>query len=794
MSLDLTQFKAYLGMGVATIPCIKFFDEQKNIYTGKRPAIKEWEKYSRELPTEDEIDSWGRLKNVWGMAIVCGPASNLCCVDIDTEDEEMQKRIIDYLPYSPILIRGDKKRYGKLIYRISDDIIPENYSFTKTKIIDPYTKKSIVDFFFSNAYICIPPSLHSCNASETEFNWYSFDKIEIDSMVLKNLPVLEPAYIDKVRMAVSNIPKKQINETIQTNTETEEIAGRWQQIVHLASNLIRDRVEFDKAIAALLKFDEINFKEAQYFLDKTKGNTTISPRINAYKFYSDMLVSVNRKKSHELELELPTLPEYVEASLEEWGELIPFEKRVNSGQFQDNWMPGNVREIVKMAADATSVDPAMVYFYMLSTFSAMVGNKIIIQPYKQNLEYTESCNLYVGLVAKSGERKSETTKLAKRPLLKIQKELISNVGRYKLGADIECEHIEIRIAKIKTDIRREIAAHGLSSPNVKAMEEEIENLKRGKPQINNLSVYEQENTAECYFQIVEQNPKGIFLEFNEWGSMYEHLQDRDQSKLRRFLLDGWDGQHPFSYKTKGNGENYIDQLCLSVGFCAQEDVISKIFIGLINAQRINDGLMQRFLLVLSDNVYRDVTDSRVVFPDSIFNLFRTAYGLQPAQERLLLDDDAYEIWMAFLKHNQGTKQEEMTSMLESFYSKFDGLSIRLAGLTQIIENEGNIPQMISGAAMSTAIQMIEYFRTNIKSIMQLSEQSILHEIVRLYAISAIPEELSLRDMYRQYPALFGYKAEIAIKRLRALADHNYIKITKAGKSYRVIVNPAIKRN
>lgn len=784
-------------MGIATIPCGKFLDEKTNSYTGKRPLIKEWEKFSFELPDEETINSWGKnAKNIWGVAIVTGPASNICCVDVDTEDPELQQRILAQLPYTPVVVLGKPGRLGKFIYRIAEykEEIPENYSMTKLKILDPNKKSSsAVDFFFSKSYICIPPSLHSCDGNNANAIFYKWEKEPLTDIVLANLPVLEPVIIERVRMAVDGMTNNAIKDVLPGEVETDEISGRWQQIVHLASKLIADRTPFEAAVDTLLRFDLQNFPNNQYFLDKTKGAKTKNNRLNAYKFYADMLASVNSKKKLEKEFELPSIPIGVTYESETWPDIIPFKKRAVSMPFNPEWIPESMRDTITLASVATSVDPAMIFFYTLGAFSSCLGNKLIIQPYHMNKEYTEVPNLYVGLVAKSGDRKSEITKIAKKPLMAIQKEIKEKNKEIEQKARVYNENIEIRIDKIRNDIKKEIGENGIDSLLTTTLREEIAQMEAKKITTRNISLYEQENTLEAYYQIVEENSNGIFIEFNEWGTMHTYLSSGEGQRMRRFLLDAWDGQRPFSYKTKHNGNNTIDRLNLSVGFCSQEDVISHIFWRIFNIKKDNDGLLQRFMLVISDGIYRPTKDVAFYFPEEVIQIFRNAYEMPASKERALLDMDAYDYWMDFTEKNRQERIKMSNPVIESFYSKYDGMIVRIAANLAVIENNGKRIQDVKLHHIKTAHHLIEYLRASLLAIKSLSDYNSSIEISKLIETSVIQDGATTRELYRAHPNLFG-SADMVIERLKPLHEHNYIRIERDKKSDYIKINPKVREN
>ena len=102
--IDPSFFQEYTDKGISAIPVRKIWDDKKEIYSGKISAIKEWNRFCKDLPDEDDIKPWADLRHCTGFAFATGEAGNLACVDIDTEEPDLAQRIADVLPYSPCRI------------------------------------------------------------------------------------------------------------------------------------------------------------------------------------------------------------------------------------------------------------------------------------------------------------------------------------------------------------------------------------------------------------------------------------------------------------------------------------------------------------------------------------------------------------------------------------------------------------------------------------------------------------------------------------------------------------------
>lgn len=130
----------YWERGLSVIPVL-----------GKRPVQKEWNKWALELPGVAEQEAWLQMYSgsEYGIGLVCGPASGLCAVDIDSDDERIIGAIERALPESPWHRVG---RRGKvLVYKYRDH---RNFS------IKDSDGKSIVDVLSLKKQFVLPPSIH----------------------------------------------------------------------------------------------------------------------------------------------------------------------------------------------------------------------------------------------------------------------------------------------------------------------------------------------------------------------------------------------------------------------------------------------------------------------------------------------------------------------------------------------------------------------------------------------------------------------------------------------------------
>jgi len=136
---------------------------------GKAPILNEWTAYGEHMPTEAMRNHWLATYPDSNIGLPFGPASALCAIDIDTEDEELMKTITEALPPSPWR-RVGKKGVG-LIYKWSGQA---NFKLRDSD------NKSIVEFLGKGNQMVLPPSIHPDTGkpytSDTNL-WEVLDKV-----------------------------------------------------------------------------------------------------------------------------------------------------------------------------------------------------------------------------------------------------------------------------------------------------------------------------------------------------------------------------------------------------------------------------------------------------------------------------------------------------------------------------------------------------------------------------------------------------------------------------------------
>lgn len=134
----------------AGLPVIPLYSAYANVISaGKRPILNEWSQYGLEMPSEDVRGHWVNMYPDANIGLPLGAASGLCAIDIDTEDPELDKALMEVLPASPWHRVGAKGRV--LIYR---------WSGQKNFKLNGENRQMICEFLGQGNQAVMPPSIH----------------------------------------------------------------------------------------------------------------------------------------------------------------------------------------------------------------------------------------------------------------------------------------------------------------------------------------------------------------------------------------------------------------------------------------------------------------------------------------------------------------------------------------------------------------------------------------------------------------------------------------------------------
>ena len=214
-----------------------------------------------------------------------------------------------------------------------------------------------------------------------------------------------------------------------------------------------------------------------------------------------------------------------------------------------------------------------------------------------------------------------------------------------------------------------------------------------------------DTTAEALGVLLQQNPNGLLVFRDELVSLLENLDQEEHATQRGLYLTGWNGNSPYTFDRITRGLHLsIDAVCLSILGSSQPGRISQYLSRAIRGGRFDDGLIQRFGLLVWPDISREWrhVDRR---PDraareaayAVFKRLdqldwrdiraqrdRGSTGDEEGLPYLRLGIDAYDIFVAWrIELERRLRLGEMHPALESHLAKYRKLradSARVSGI------------------------------------------------------------------------------------------------------------------
>ena len=305
-----------------------------------------------------------------------------------------------------------------------------------------------------------------------------------------------------------------------------------------------------------------------------------------------------------------------------------------------------------------------------------------------------------------------------------------------------------------------------------------------------------DTSAASLGELHRQNHNGLLVYRDELVSLLKTLERDDNSEARGFYLTGWNGDSPYTFDRIGRGMNlHIPAVCLSLLGSTQPGRISKFIKAAVNGGTGDDGLLQRFGLVVwpdTGSTWKDVDR----WPDNdakreafkIFNYLDNIdpIGIHVAQDTgydggpdgipyLRFDDEGLNLfreWRSDLETR--LRSGDLHPALESHLAKYRKL---VPGLALIIHLTNGYSGPIGRDAVLKALAWSEYLESHARRIYgYVSDVGIKAAECLLTKITKgkLQDEFTARDIYRNQWHLLTDR-EIVQKAIDELVDADCIR-------------------
>lgn len=736
-------FRAYLDLDYKVVPVGESDKKQ-----GKRPLVNEyltlpWDEYDDKM---DLVYEWFNTlgDRITGLGLVMGSTSNnVCCIDIDTEDEEIIDKIVKYF-HTPFRKRGGK---GLTLFFQSDEKNTQNYYNFKCP-----GNLGIIEVFYNKRQIVMPPS------------WYEGDKnyVWLDNTVdfLKtdpsNLPVLNSFHVEKIGELIGSSSTKALNTNLPKHQQFKDGQNRTIAINALTGRILRDNPEPDltKIAMELLEFDAKNFPDNSFFLDTRKAhNKSNNKSINVMGYLHSMMTTVHNNTGAILDfmapIETPGIVfRPIQPILDRPEQMYDGMPKFDKGIIPDQW-----RDMIDDLCESQGTPHQGVFMAMLTAMGAALQGSTTIQPIPSN-PYFRRTNLATAMVAPSGSKKSDIVNNAIRQIKIIDKNL-KNINSRELLSKIE--DIESRIELLSKEKKKHSADTDAINTEIYKLQDELSDNKLAGTEF----LYENAPIQKMILDAKKNQETGLFIIKDEMKQIFADFKKKGNEDARTFWMKGIDGNQDFSYSTISRGKDYVEHLYLSLLTNIQPDVLNAYIKSLYNPfGGENDGFLQRIILV----PFGEPIPTKPINVDYAkftkqYEHFNRAFHSEKITAHVHADWINYYNDLIFHIRADATKYSP--APVASFLFKHEGLLCVLAYIFEFMNaKEGNKPKFITKYGLDMAMRLLKYLGEGAKFLFNIKDHDQDHknlvEIAELIRMRHFRDGITQSEAYQQVRHIYRF--------------------------------------
>ncbi len=412
--------------------------------------------------------------------------------------------------------------------------------------------------------------------------------------------------------------------------------------------------------------------------------------------------------------------------------------------------------------------------------SSLVGRRIGIFPKRKDNWFVVP-NLWGAVVARPGLMKTPAINEALRPIRKLAAEATAEFGDAEVLAEASAMMSKARLSALQDEAKSAVKKR--DSVEAERIRAEIAEAKRGlaDAEAHERRYIVNDPTIEKLGELLNQNPRGLLLVRDELSGFLRLLDKPGREGDREFYLEAWNGDGGYSYDRIGRGTLHIPALTLSIVGTIQPGKLSSYVAGALQGERADDGLLQRFQVVVWPEVsgeWRNVDRT----PDgaaraSAHEVYRrldeldpTSLGLEAHHDdipALRFAPDAQELFDAWRSDlERRLREPEMASCpaFESHLAKYRSLMPSLAlifHLTECVSFVSASAVGLENAKRAAAwCEFLEAHARKIYAAEMNAEVSAAHALADKIRAGAVEDGGSVRDLYR--PQWSGLKMPEAV--------------------------------
>ncbi|CAG9194533.1 conserved hypothetical protein [Paraburkholderia tropica] len=472
-----------------------------------------------------------------------------------------------------------------------------------------------------------------------------------------------------------------------------------------------------------------------------------------------------------------------------WPEIEPLPDSLRPVEpFNMALLPESLRPWAQDIANRVQCPPDFIGATIIGALGIAIGRRVGVRP-KLRDDWTEYANQWVCIVGRPGVMKSPAMSAVLAPVKRLDME-----ASQRFDDELALHESESKIHKMRQDAADKKAMAALKkNPDAAITQYESEPLE--PPKLTRYLV--NDATVEKLGEICADNPQGVGVFRDELVSLLKGLDRDGQESARGFYLTGWNGNDGYVVDRIMRGHQRIEAVCLSLIGSTQPGRLSEYLRSAIGGGSADDGLVQRFGVLVWPDVPRETWENVDCWPDA--EAKHTAH----AAFKRLVDADPVDTWQAeipadpdgepdgnppFLRlspeameifvewrteHENTLRSGDLHPAMESHLAKYRKLVPSLA-LVLHLANGGIGP--VTDYAMNQALAWAAYLRSHAERAygsVLVAEVSGAKALLRRIKAGDLTDGFTARDVYRnQWSGLENREA--ATKAIGVLIEYGYL--------------------
>jgi putative DNA primase/helicase len=264
--------------------------------------------------------------------------------------------------------------------------------------------------------------------------------------------------------------------------------------------------------------------------------------------------------------------------------------------FDPGLVPDQVRPWVVDVCARMQCPRDYVAVSLMAALGSMIGRKVAIRPQAHD-DWTVIANQWALLIGRPGVLKSPAMEETLRPMRKL-----SFVAEGKFEKEMAAYEVMASITKLRREQSLKQAAKILSKDRSADVTSLMDAEEQTSPPTLRRYIANDTNVASLGV-LLQQNPNGLLVFRDEIVSLLDNLDREEFVSERGFYLTGWAGDSRYTFDRIGRGLHLsIEGVCISMLGSTQPGHISQYLSRAIRGGRFDDGLIQRFGLMVWPDV------------------------------------------------------------------------------------------------------------------------------------------------------------------------------------------------